>query len=166
MRHAAYRQYVMWQHGHLGLGRLIIIHCVLSELFVAYTHNLLQLTQNLFHPENSQWINKGQLQVSVWIHLKFLSFAPPKLWALRKFLFLTDGTWTWIRFFFFFSFGTPKESECHKPFEIQKFKVVTCSQPRISAILHIPLITMHQRNYFALHPSGTEGLITRKQTFW
>lgn len=102
MRHAAYRQYVMWQHEHLGLGRLIIIHCVLSELFVAYTHNLLQLTQNLFHPENSQWINKRQLQVSVWIHLKILSFAPPKLWALRKFLFLTDGTWTWIRFFFSF----------------------------------------------------------------
>ena len=100
MHHAAYRQYVIWQHGHLGLGRLIVIHCVLSELFVAYTHKLLQLTQNLFHPENSQWINKGQLQVSVWIHLKFLSFAPPKLWALRKFPFLTDGTWTWVRFFF------------------------------------------------------------------
>ena len=40
-------------------------HRVMSGLFVTYTHHLLEFTQDLFHQEELQWFNEGQLHVTV-----------------------------------------------------------------------------------------------------
>ena len=40
-------------------------HRVVSELFVTYTHHLLEFTQDLFHQEKLQLFDEGQLQVTV-----------------------------------------------------------------------------------------------------
>ena len=54
----------------------------LTVFCLIYSGNLLEFTEHWFHQQDLQWINKGQLQDSVWIKLRFPSFAPPKFLPL------------------------------------------------------------------------------------